>query len=308
MLLAGVLTLVWAILIVAIVQQLVGLWTDTMVFTLTGLGVATLGFLFFRSLTRRYRKRFRARQAAFPPAWHIPLQKATGATPEEVEILHKQVQQFLAEKAQTAPGQKPDEKLRVAVAAGMRWPIRHFPYWDYPTLLEVTWSPFSFVEEPDKHRQLQNLLEERLNETPAISALAVSIPDVQGLLGGSLDPQAWAKKTFDLDIELPKSIQSAPLQLMALAYMQNVIHHGQSSGQLRLEGFYPTWEALLTAADQGFYWSEKALKTHEPKLYEALGLVFQSGKSIKWKRAMADLAWQRVPILGPNAPQVSELT
>lgn len=307
MLLAGGLTLIWAVLLVAIADQVVGVFSNTMMFTLTGLGVAVLGLLFFRSLTRRYRKRLSARFRAFPPDWekwvvHVipePLEEA------EIEALQKQVMMFLAEKAQTGVGKKPPEQLRVSLSTAMHWPIRHFPEWDYPELLEVVWYNFSFLREPEKYHILVDRLQSNLKEESLISVLPVSTVDIADLVSQPGESHPWMKWLGVEPTEVPPSISQSPLQLIALNYIKHVIEYGIKR-RLLSESARLSMPELMQLADHSFYGDKKRLIHQDRKAAEAMSFVFQGGR-LGWRRAMADLAWQLPGILGPKAPQIDEL-
>ena len=306
MFLAGILTLIWAFLLVAIVDQMVGVFTNTMIFTLTGLGVAVLGFLFFRSLTRRYRKRLSARFKAFPPAWEESFSKTIPDSPEEqvIDALQKQVLVFLAEKPQTAVGQKPPETLRVSLATAMRWPIRNYPQWDYPELLEVLWYNFSFCQEPANYHKLTNRLRDILDEDPLISVLPISVVDISTLVTDPSKCDLFLSFMGVDTMEIPQSVTQSPLQLIALSYIQNVMQYGHQRGLLS-KSIQLSWTDLMQLADDGFYGDKKSLIQNNRKAAEVMSFVFQDGR-MGWRRAMADLAWQRPGILGPKAPQIDE--
>ncbi len=113
-------------------------------------------------LMRKYRRRKRILNEAFPDKWRQILLKEVayyhGLNQEEKQLFEKMAQLFLGEIAITGIETDVDDVCRVLVAASAVIPVFRFPHWTYNKLSEVLVYPGSFDENFDFSGKKKNIL------------------------------------------------------------------------------------------------------------------------------------------------------
>ncbi len=121
-----------------------------------------LGVCLYFFFTRKYRRRRRIVQNAFPREWEQVLDAEvpfySGLSVAQKAMFRQEIQIFLGEKRITGIETPVDAKCRILVAASAVIPVFGMPDWEYTALGEILIYPYDFDENYDFGAVFPNIL------------------------------------------------------------------------------------------------------------------------------------------------------
>lgn len=258
-----------------------------------------LGIYLF--LTRKFRRRARLLQSAFPEQWRQILNNRVGfyrrLDGAERRQFEDDIRIFLAEKRITGIKTEIDATTRLLVAASAVIPIFGFPEWEYDNLAEVLIYPTSFNQDKQFDEHLRRNILGMVHTSGALNR--IMILSKEDLFDGfdqeesdrhvGLHEFAHILDAADGAVDgIPLGIKRECLQpwLQVMAAEIERLEEGRSG----LDPYALTNRGeFFAVATEAFFKTPQQMMRDHPQLYRVLKCVFEQDMKSKFKSTVRSM-------------------